>query len=462
MKVTKDKVGPSQYVLSVEVEPDRLQQPLLRAAQRLTKRRPMSGFRPGKAPYQLVERTYGKELIVDEMMAEIGNDLYREALEQAEVEPYARAEFEITQLEPLMLKVTVPAEPVVTLGDYSALSVPKEPVTVTEEEIEDVLSQLREEQALWVPVERGARMGDQVQIDALGTTDDDQRIEQHDLVLVLSDEITPPGFGQNLVGLEPGGTREFDIVYPEDFRDEDLAGKAVHFSVTAQTVKEKELPPLDDGFAQSLGNHRSLADLRDDIRQKLLNRKEADANDAALQEALNALVEQATFEYPPIALEHEIDTMQEALSDRLERSGFTLQGYLHTSGKTLAQWRLDSRPHAEGRLKQVLVLAEFAKAEGIQVSKEDLEEELNRVSSKLGDQADSAREALTTQDSLLVMSNTVYRRKALARLLSLATGEEEPHLAAAGGPSETSGSGEQSAAVDDSNPEGDRDEPQIP
>lgn len=425
MKVTKDKVGPAQYVLNVEVESDRLQQPMRRAAQRLTKRHPMAGFRPGKAPYHLVERAYGRELIVEEMIEEIGNDLYREALEQAGVEPYARAQFEIAQSEPLTLKVTVPAEPEVTLGDYSALSVSTEPATVTEKEIEDALSQLQEQQALWVPVERDAQMGDQVQIDALGTTDNQQPIEQHDLILELSNEITPAGFGENLVGLKSGESREFDIAYPADFRDEDLAGKSVHFRVTMQAVKEKELPDLDDSLAQSLGDHQSLADLRDDIRQKLIKRKEAKARETALQEALDALVQQADVEYPPIALEHEIDSMQQALSDRLEQSGFTLEGYLHTRGRTMAQWRLETRPQAEVRLKQALVLAEFARTEGINVSKEDLAGEVNRVSSQFGDRADSIREALSTQDSLLAMSNDVYRRKALSRLLSLATGEEE-------------------------------------
>ncbi len=436
MKVTKDKVGPAQFVLNVEVETDQLEQPLRRAAQRLTKRRPMAGFRPGKAPYHLVERTYGKELVIEEMMAEIGNDLYREALEQAEVEPYARAEFEITQLEPLMLKVTVPAEPEVGLGDYSAIRVSKEPVAVDEEDIEDVLSQLREEQALWVPVERSARMGDQVQIDALGTTDEEQRIEQHDLVLELSDEITPAGFGENLVGLASGETKEFDIVYPDDFRDREIAGKTVHFHVTAQAVKEKELPLLDDGWAQSLGDHQNLADLRDDIRDRLLKRKQEAAREAALEDALNALVEQATFEYPAIAVEREIDTMQQTLTERLEQNGFTMDGYLHTTGQTLAQWRLEARPQAEARLKKSLVLTEFAKAEGIEVSEQDLAGEVNRISSQYGDGADSVKEALTTQSSLRAVADEVYRRKALSRLLSLTTGEEETESGELGGEQE--------------------------
>jgi trigger factor len=301
-------------------------------------------------------------------------------------------------------------------------------------------------------------MGDQVQIDALGTSDDDQRIEQQDLILELSDEVTPAGFAESLVGAASGETKEFDAVYPDDYRDADLAGKTVHFSVTVQAVKQKELPDLDDGLAQSLGDHDSLADLRDDIRQKLLERKEAEARDAALQEALDTLVEQATIEYPPVALEHEIDAMQRTLNERLEQNGFTLEGYLHTTGKTLAQWRLEARPQAEARLKQALVLSKFAEAEEIRVSKEDLTGEVDRVSAQFGDQADSVKEALAAQDSLLAMTNDVYQRKALSRLLGLATGEEEPDPTTPGGdkepgadaPAKTDNSEPQTAAQDDS------------
>jgi len=440
LKVEKEKIGPCEYALNVEVEPDRLQQPLRQAAQSLTKRRPLPGFRPGKAPYHMVERMYGKDLIFDEMLARIGNELYQEALEQSQIEPYDRAQFEIVQLDPLILKVTVPARPEITLGDYHPISVSQAPVTVSEEEVDHVLAQIQDEQALWVPAERAVKMGDQVLIDAEGTTDDGHQVEQQDLTLEISEDITPPGFGQNLVGIEPGEGKEFDVEYPADFRDEDVAGKTVHFHVTVKAIKEKELPALDDELAQSLGQHETLDQLRAEIQEKLREHKETEAKDAAIEEALSALVEQATVEYPAIAVEREIDAMQRTLTDRLEQRGFTLDGYLHTTGKSLVQWREETRPQAETRLKRALVLAEFAlvlaefaEAEGIKVGEEEIKQEVDRLSVSFGEQADAAKAALSTGESLRSITNDVYRRKALEQLLGIATkqgpgstdGEEE-------------------------------------
>lgn len=426
MKVDKEKMGPCEYTLSIEMEPERLEQPLRQAARRLSTRRPLAGFRPGKAPYHMVERIYGKDLIVDEMLSIIGNELYKEALQQSQLEPYDRAEFEIAQMDPLILKVTVPAQPEITLGDYSTISVPLAPATVSKKEVNEVLAQIQDEQALWVPVERATKMGDQVLIDALGTTDRGKKVEQLDLTLEVSEEITPPGFGQNLVGIKAGESKEFDVEYPADYHDEDLAGKTVHFHVTTKAVKEKELPALDDELAKSLGRHESLHELRADVKEKLRERKETEARDAATEKALGALVEQATIEYPTVAVEHEIDSMLQTLANRLGQRGFTVDGYLHTAGKTPAQWREETRPQAETRLKRALVLAKFAEAEGIKVEEEEIKQEVDRLSLSFGERADAVKATLSTGEPFLSITNDVYRRKALEHLLGIATKQKQP------------------------------------
>ncbi|MHA1216670.1 MAG: trigger factor, partial [Candidatus Thorarchaeota archaeon] len=161
MKVSAEKTGPCEYEVNLEVESERLVKPLHQAARRLNTRRPLSGFRPGKAPYDLVERAYGKEAIYDAMLDKIGNQLYQEALQEAQIEPYTQAQLEIVQLEPLVLKFTVQAQPEVTLGDYCGIQVQRAQVTVSDEEIEQTLAQIRDEHALWVPAERAVKMGDQ-------------------------------------------------------------------------------------------------------------------------------------------------------------------------------------------------------------------------------------------------------------------------------------------------------------
>nr|MBC7245755.1 trigger factor [Chloroflexota bacterium] len=424
MKINKEKIGPCEYALTIEVEPERLETPLREAAQRLNRRHPIAGFRPGKAPYRLVERTYGKELIYDEMLNQMGNGWYQEALQESGLEPYAQGQMEIVQLEPLTLKIRVPVQPEVTLGDYRSIRVEQKAVEVTPSEVEEALAQIQESHAVWVPVEHAAEMGNQVLIDTVGTTADGRTVEQLDLTLEVSEEITPPGFGQNLVGIKPGESKEFDVEYPTDFRDADLAGKRVHFRVTVKGVKEKELPPLDDALAQSVGSYETLAELRARIEEELRKRKEEEAKNDALDEALDALVQQAVLEYPAIALEREIDAMVESLADNLSQQGFTLEGYLQITGKTLPQLRAETQPQAEKRLKRILVLNKFAEAEGITAEAEEIEQEVNRVSGSFGQRAESVKAALSSERSLRSIANDVRRRKALERLLAIATGQD--------------------------------------
>jgi trigger factor len=423
LKVSTEKTGPCQYVLNVEVEPEQLQQPLRDAGRRLSKRRPLPGFRPGKAPYNLIERTYGKEVIYDEMLSEFGNELYEKALQESRIEPYDRAGFEVVQMEPLILKITVPTLPETTLGDYSEIRVEQASVTVTEEDIAQVLAQMQQEHALWVPVDRSVQLGDQIVIDAVGTADSGRNIEQKDLTLQITETLMPAEFRHNLLGMKTGESKEFDVEYAQDFYDQDLAGSQVHFRVTVKATKEKELPPLDDELAKSVGSHETLEELRSELRSKLLESKEKEAKDAAIEEALNALVEQATLEYPAISIEREINDMISSLANRLSQDGFTLEGYLNTTGRTLEQLREETRPDAETRLKRSLVLAKFAEAEGIKLGKADIDREVEQMSADFGEQSDTVKAALRQEAVLRTLTTGMYNRKVLDHLLAIATGQ---------------------------------------
>jgi len=425
LRVTKEKTGPCEYALSVEIEAERLQEPLRQAARRLSKRRPLAGFRPGKAPYHMVERVYGKELVFDEMLEQIGNELYEEALKESELEPYDKASLDIEELEPLRLKLTVAVQPEVTLGDYRTIRVKQKKARVPKTEIEGILTRLQEENALWIPVERAVRMGDQVTLDIVGTTDGESSTNQEDLTLEVSEQMTPPAFGENLVGIKSGETKEFDVQYPEDFRDEDLAGATVHFRVTLKTVKEKELPALDDELAQTVGDYETLAQLRAKVKDQLRQQKEAKAKDAATEDAMDTLVKQATIEYPNVAVEREVDAMVRSSERKLQQQGFSLEGYLSMSHKTLSQWREELRPDAETRLKRALVLAEFAEAEGVRVGQHEADQEIDRVTAPLGEQSDAIKAALSTGVSYVSVVNQVFQRKALEHLLAVATGQVE-------------------------------------
>jgi len=425
LKVTKERTGTCEFTLNLEVEPERLQVPLRQAAQRLCKRRPLAGYRPGKAPYAMVERLIGKELIVQEMLDGIGDGLYEEAIKESGLAPYAVAYMEMPQIDPLQLKFVVPVQPEVKLGDYHSIHVEQKTAEVTQAEVDEVVESIRDVSAVWVPVERAARLGDQVLFDGIGTRDDGGKTEQKDLSVELREDMVPHEFGQNLMGMNPGESKEFDVQYPADFGDADLAGKHVHFQVTLKSVKEKELPALTDELAKSAGPYESLAQLREKVEASLREKKESQTKDEALTQALDALVEQASLEYPAAAVERETKRMVESFTNRLQQQGFTLQGYLDMMKKTPAQLLDEMRPQAEKRLRRTLALAQFAEAEGVKVEPGEVEQEVERLSQSYGDKAAEVKELFGAGEPLLSVRSDVYSRKAQARLLALATGQAE-------------------------------------
>jgi trigger factor len=399
-----------------------MQEPLRQAAQRLSKYRPLAGFRPGKAPYGMVERAFGKDVIRREMLDKVGNDWYKEALKESQLEPYAQGEMEIAQLDPLTIKVSVPVEPEVTLGDYSQIHVKQKAVRVTKAEVEEALAQIQDSNAVWQPVEQPVQTGNQVVLDAVGKTEDGKPVEQHDLTLEVSEQMVPVGFAQNLAGMKPGETKEFPVDYPAGFSDHNVAGKRVHFAATVKAVKQKELPALNDELAKGAGSE-TLSDLRAKIKEELHRRKEETAREEALDKALSALVEGATLEYPTVAVEQEIDDMMESLTDRLTQQGFSLDGYLQLVKKTLPQLREERRAAAEERLKRGVALIKFAEAEGIKVEPQEVDQEAARFAEAFGDQAEGVKAALATEKWRRSMTSDVFRRKALDRLLDMATGQ---------------------------------------
>jgi trigger factor len=432
LKISKEKTGPCAYTLNIEIESERIQEPLRQAAQRLSKYRPLAGFRPGKAPYNMVERAYGKDMIYREMLDKVGNDWYKEALKESELEPYTQGEMEIAQLEPLTLKVNVPVEPQVTLGEYTKIRVKQKAARVTKAEVGEALAQIQENNAVWQPVEQPVQTGNQVVLDAVGKSEDGKPVEQRDLTLEVSEQMVPVGFGQNLAGMKSGETKEFHVDYPADFRDENLAGKRVYFSVTVKSVKQKELPALNDELAKGAGAE-TLSDLHVKIKEELHKHKEETAREEALDKALSALVEGASLEYPTVAVEQEIDDMMESLTNRLTQQGFSLDGYLQMVKKTLPQLREERRTAAEERLKRGLALIKFAEAEGIKVEPQEVDQETARFAEAFGDQAEGVKAALATEKWRRSMTSDVFRRKALDRLLAIATGQAKSETATASG-----------------------------
>jgi trigger factor len=377
VQVSVEPVGTREVELTVTPDEGRIRQDMRQAARRISKARPVAGFRPGKAPYELVERMFGRETILNEALSEEASAFYREAIQEAGIQPYEQTLFDLESEDPVVLKVRVPLVPEAKLEDYAALKIEPEPeVSIADEEIDDQLKSLQRQHAEYEQVERSIEMGDQVVAAVIGKADGQEVINMESATLNVTDEMMPPGFAEAIMGANTGDTLEFTLSYPEDFDNEELAGKTVDFMVDISIVRQTTLPPLDDELATKVGESdgiETLTQLRERIAQALFEQKEAAARSRETRAAIDALVSVATVEFPQAALDNEIEQAIQSQRSRLTRMGYEFERYLQMIGQTEEELREQLRPDAERNLTERLVLAEYARAEGIDLEPNEMQ-----------------------------------------------------------------------------------------
>jgi trigger factor len=430
LKVETQRQADCTLTMTVEVEDERVQPALRAAARQFAKKYPIPGFRPGKAPYETVVRQFGENALYEAALEDLGQKVYEQALEQENIDAFAPGALDDVQLKPMVLKFTVPLRPEVDLGDYRALRVPYTPPDVSEEALNDALEHLREHQAVLEPVERPAEMGDVTVLDVNaflneGQNPSDFLTADKDVALLLAEETDwpVPGFGPYLVGMKAGDEKKFDLTFPEDYPNESLRGQLAHFEVTCKEVKSRTLPEWSDDLAREIGEYESLDDLRTKVRTELARQAEREMEREYTRTVMDQLVEQATAKYPPVLLENELDELLEDLDRRLREQRLTLDDYLKIEGKTKEQLREEYTPQAEARLKRALVLSKVAELEKVEVSDEEIENQIMKISTPFGERAGEMRKALSSDRARRMVSSDLISDKALKRLTAIARGE---------------------------------------
>lgn len=384
MQVTSTPGPGATVVLEIELPADRLSRAIDDAVRRLSRQTRVAGFRPGKAPRPVLERHLGPGVVLDEAVEHLVQDAYREALAEQGIIPLTNAEVEIVQAEerqPLIFKATVQVPPEVELGDYQHFNFAPEIDTIDDARVDTVVEELRDQNATLAAVEgRGAREGDYAVISFEGSRDGEpfEGGSSERMPLILGQERLIPGFETNLVGLEAGGSTEFDITFPDDYPETELAGKPAHFAVQLRELREKVQPELDADFIGTLGDFADLDALRADIRTRL----ERNALDRARHEFADRIIDYAvansTVDLPAILVDQEVEVMHDEFRGTLSRQGITEEAYLKALDKTDADMHAEFRPGAEKRVRTLLVLSKVADAEGVTVPDEEVEAEIAR------------------------------------------------------------------------------------
>lgn len=404
-----------QLAVTIEVPEARVEDAMRRTARKLARDVNIPGFRRGKVPYNVMIRRFGKEAIRAEAIEDLIQPVFEEALEQIEAEPYAQATFDDMEMEPLVLKFTIPLQPEVNLGDYRALRKDIEPVTVTDEALEDALERVRTRHQVLEAVDRPAEAGDLVTVSGTGVlleSDEEEEaaateeseaeetavteaetgetaVEEADeedtagkvifneehIDLVMDGEETFPGtpFVDNIIGTAAGEQTTFSFTFPDDYEEETFAGKTAEFTIDVLNVQRREVPELNDELAQEEGDYETVDELRDALRQQLQEQAESEAQDELIEEMIDDLLKDAELMYPPAAVEQEIDNMLQSFKSQASRSGWQWEDFLTLQGTSEEEIREDFRDSAEERVERQLVLRQFVLEEKLTVETEDVD-----------------------------------------------------------------------------------------
>ena len=451
MKITREETAPREVSLNIELEPSDLEPYLDRAYKRLVNRIQIPGFRPGKAPRFIVENHVGREALVRESLDLMAQESLDKAITEENLEIFGEPDVEVEGIDPPSFKAVVPLEPIVDLGPFRNLRLEPEPVEVTEEQVGGVIDQLRYDTTPWEPVNRPINFGDLVTLNVQGFIEG-RRVTNDkgvDFIPNQDNSIPFPGFSVYLEGMEKAESKEFTLQIPEDYQDSTVAGKDCRFNVEVMEIKGKVLPELDDEFAKGVGDgYDSLEGLRASIRENLTNQVEK-ANQRAFQErVLEGLVQEASIEVSQLTTNREVDHMLEEQAQAIKGRRMDMDAYLRSVGKSREDLRDEIRPSAEGRLNRVLVLRKLAKEEGIEVSPEEIDAEVENLASASGESRESVMQALSSENARSSMGNSILTKKVLERLAQIVQGgveeEETPQDPQEGDP--TSTQGEQASA----------------
>ena len=314
MKIQSEELESRQTQLTIELPVDRLDGAMRAAAKRLAKNTKIQGFRPGKAPYNVLLTRLGEEVIFEEALEVLGQDVYREALDESEIEPYAPGSFdEVVSRDPLVLRYTVPLAPEIGIGEYQDVRVDFEEPNVEDSAVDQFMEDLRQRQALIEPADRPVQMGDVVVIDISGDLKDeeveDSKLLEENGFSLLADEDADwpvPGIANQLEGLEVGQEKTFEYNFPDDYANEDMREKTAEFHLVVQEVKSRLVPEWTDELAKNVGEFDDLLSLRIQVRENLEAEATRQSNSEYASQVMDALIEQSTVEFPPILLKNEI------------------------------------------------------------------------------------------------------------------------------------------------------------
>ena len=434
MSVQVENLEKNMVKLTIEVPAEELEKAIDAAYKKQKNQISIPGFRKGKVPRAMVEKMYGVEVFYEDAANTLMQQNYPSAVEESGVDIVSRPSIDVVQIEkgkPFIYTAEVAVRPEVTLGKYMGVTVTKIDTSVSDDEVAEALEQQRNNNARTISVtDRPVAVGDTAVIDFEGFVDgvafEGGKGENHPLEIGSHTFID--NFEDQLVGKNAGDEVEVNVTFPEQYQAADLAGKPATFKVKINEIKAKELPELDDEFAQDVSEFDTLAEYKESLKKNLEEKKENEAKRTKEDEAVQKIIDKSKMDIPEAMIDTQCETMIEEFAQRIAQSGLSMDQYLQFSGLTVDGLKEQVRPEALSRIQTSLVLEQIAKDENIEVSDDDVNAEIEKMAASYGMEADKLKEYMgdAEKESMkkdlainkaveLVMSNVKERAKAKSK-----------------------------------------------
>ena len=417
MTATWEKKEGNEGFLTVTVPAEKVNKALDQAFKKVVKQINVPGFRKGKVPRPIFEQRFGVEALYQDAVDILLPEAYGEAIEETEINPVAQPEVNVTQIEKgkdFIFEATVTVEPEVKLGDYKGLEIEKQETDLSDEELQESIDHSLSHLAEMVVKEDGAvENGDTVNIDFSGSVDGEEfdggQAEGYDLEIGSGSFI--PGFEEQIEGMKTGDEKDVVVTFPEEYHAEELAGKEATFKTKVNEIKFKDVPELNDEIANELDSDAENVDeYKENLRKRLSEQKATEAENTEKEEAINKATENASIDIPEAMINTELDRMIQEFGQRIQQQGLDLQTYYQISGQNEEQLRDQMKDDAEQRVKTNLTLTAIADEENIEVSDEDIDKELEKMSEQFNISVEDIKSTLGNTD---IVKNDVRIQKVI-------------------------------------------------
>jgi trigger factor len=420
-----EKLPESKVKLTITVEKEDLSSFESHAYKNLVTKVKVAGFRPGKAPIAVLKKEVGDARFNEEVLETAIPQSYYKVVVEKDVQAISQPQVRVTKFVPgelLEFEAEVAILPEVKLPNYKEIKIKEKKETVSSEEFEEVLLNLRKEKSVLREVEREAKEGDRVEIDFDGFVGGSPIAggSSKNHPLVIGEKMFIPGFEEELIGLKTGDTKEFDIKFPDSYHAKELAGKGAHFIVKVKLVQEVELPQINDDFAKQVGPFETAEKLKEAIKENMEAAKKDESKSKAEQELLDKIIEKAVINIPKELIDQEVSGLISDMEHNFTSRGVEFEKYLESVKKTREDLKKEYNSEGERRVKIGLVLSQIAKEEGILVTDAEIEAEIDKRMVGLDNAQDLRQNYLANPELRKNIEIQVFTRKTIDKLMSYA------------------------------------------